>query len=161
MIRPSILAVAAVLAASSAAAAPRGSGDDPSFHLRLERGACFGTCPDYSVDVGADGAVVFHGRRFVACLGDRRWRISRRAVARLRAAADRADLFALKDEYRGRITDQPQYRVELTRRGRTKQLTDYVGRSVGMPATVTDLELAIDEIAATRACVTAPKALSR
>lgn len=161
MIRPSILAVTAVLAASPAAAAPRGSGDDPSFHLRLERGACFGTCPDYSVEVDADGAVVFHGRRFVACVGERRWGISRRAVARLRAAADRADLFALKDEYRGRITDQPQYRVELTRRGRTKRLTDYVGRSVGMPATVTDLELAIDEIAATRACVTAPKALSR
>jgi hypothetical protein len=160
MKRLAVLALATVLA-SSAAAAPRGFSEDRSFHIRLERGACFGTCPAYSVEVDADGAVVFRGDRFVTCLGERRWGISRRAVVRLVAAADRADLFALKDEYRSRITDQPQYRIELTRRGRTKRLTDYVGRSVGMPATVTELEHAVDEIAGTRSCVTLPKAPNR
>lgn len=157
MRRLSILALATAMAASTAvaaAAARQGSPEDRTFHVRLERGACFGTCPVYSVDVAADGAVIFRGRKFVTCVGEHRWRISSGSVRRLMAAADRANLFALRDEYRGRMTDMPEFRLEVTRHGLTKRLVDYAGGSAGMPATVTDLEQAVDEIAGTRACAT-------
>jgi hypothetical protein len=37
---------------------------------RLERTACYGTCPAYSVEIRGDGSVHYDGRAFVAVRGD-------------------------------------------------------------------------------------------
>ena len=135
---------------------------DPTFHARLARGPCLGSCPDYSVDIDAAGLVTFVGRKStiepsVPCLGTRHGRISAAGVATLETEVDRADPFALKDAYRAAITDQPTFTVTVTRRGRSKTIIDYVGEMVGMPKAVIDLENAIDEAADDRACVVPAK----
>ncbi len=134
---------------------------DPTFHVRLERGPCLGACPAYSVDIDAAGHVTFVGRKStiepsVPCQGVRHGRISAHGVAALEAAVDRANLFGLKDSYRAQITDQAAYVVTVTRRGKTKTVSDHVGQMVGMPKQVTDLENAIDVAADTRPCVIPP-----
>ena len=74
---------------------------DPTFHVRLERGMCFGACPHYQVDIDADGDVTFVGARSyiepsVACQGERRWKVSPAEVARLEAFIVRSSFFRLK-----------------------------------------------------------------
>ena len=149
-----IAAGAAVLVASTASAAP----SDPTFHAKLERGMCLGACPHYEVEIAADGQVTFTGGRSyiepsVVCQGERQWQVSPADVATLEALIDRSGFFGFKAEYRGDMTDMAQMVVTVTRHGRTKSVTDYIGRMVGMPAAVTEIEEAIDTATQTRACV--------
>jgi len=150
------LALVAPLLGASAALAhhPR---PDPTFKVILERGPCFGSCPVYTVEVDADGQVIFKGDRFVSCQGERRWRISPAAVAKLESQVDGSGFFGFHDAYRGHVTDLPTYTVTVTRRGRTKQVVDYVGGTVGMPAEMTTLEVVIDDAADTLRCLDPPR----
>lgn len=124
--------------------------DWSTLEITLERGVCFGACPDYTVTIHGDGRVVFEGRRFVAKTGRHEATISRDAVRSLLAKFRRADFFTLRDDYHAQVTDLPSYRVTLAYDGRRKSVSDYGGGMMGMPASVTELENAIDETANTR-----------
>ena len=121
--------------------------------IRLERTACFGTCPGYTVEIGGDGSVTYTGESYVAVDGVRRERIAPEAVDALIARFREADFFSLNDEYVAGITDLPTYAVTLTIGGRTKRVVDYAGSMEGMPFAVMRLERAIDRIARTRAWI--------
>jgi hypothetical protein len=144
------MALAAALAMAGAAqAAPI----DHTFSARIERGPCFGRCPVYSAQIDARGVATTHPRRFTACHEDQTRRLRPAELRRLIAAIDRAHVFALKDEYRARVTDLPSTRVTITRRGRTKTIYDYGGEMVGMPQSVKDVERAIDRASGIQACI--------
>ena len=135
---------------------------DPTFDVRLERGACFGACPSYTVEVDAAGNVRFVGAssvlgRGVPCQGERRWNIRPSAVAALQAEVDASGFFGLRDSYRASVTDQRVFTVTVTRYGETKTVVDYLGLSVGMPHAMVDLENAIDATAGDGPCVVGPK----
>lgn len=117
--------------------------------IRLTRGACFGWCPAYAVAIAGDGAVTYEGASSVAVSGRFQDRIAPAEVTALVGMFERVDFFSLKDEYIGEVTDNPFYSVSLTIDGRTKKVTDYVGKMAGMPAAVTELEAAIDRAAGT------------
>jgi hypothetical protein len=143
------------LVAGAAAAADR---PDPTFHARLDRGMCLGSCPVYTVEIDADGAVAFAGYPSqhgpgVPCQGLRRWRASPEAMVQLKSTIDRSGVFSLKSAYEARVTDMSAFIVSVTRHGRTKTIKDYAGQLVGMPKAVTEIENAIDVAADTRACV--------
>ncbi|TSD84558.1 ankyrin repeat domain-containing protein [Mycobacterium sp. KBS0706] len=117
--------------------------------IRLVRSACFGWCPAYVVDIAGDGSVTYEGISSVAVSGRFQHRIAPAEVAALLRMFERADFFALKDEYIAEITDNPFHSVTLTIDGQTKKVIDYVGKMAGMPPTVTELEDAIDRTAGT------------
>lgn len=117
--------------------------------IRLVRSACFGWCPAYVVEIAGDGSVTYEGFSSVAVSGRFEDRIAPAEVAALVGMFERANFFSLKDEYAAEITDSPFYSISLTIDGRTKTVTDYVGKMVGMPAAVTELEDAIDRAAGT------------
>lgn len=133
---------------------PFPASDNQEVVIGLERTACFGTCPAYTVEILGDGRVTFTGRAYVAVEGVHHRRISREAVEALVERFRAADFFWMEDEYVARITDFPSYRLTLTIGGRTKRVADYAGEMVGMPFAVTGLEAAIDRAAGTRAWVT-------
>ena len=152
-----IALVAIEYAANGGALTGRGAAD-PTFHARLERGACYGSCPVYTVDVDSAGAVTFVGATSVVrpdapCQGERRWRIEPGAVTRLESVVDHTGFFAFKAAYRAGVTDIPQFSVTITRLGRSKTVVDYAGLQAGMPHAMVDLENAIDTVANTKACV--------
>ncbi|RJF89643.1 ankyrin repeat domain-containing protein [Oleomonas cavernae] len=64
-------------------------------------------------------------------------------VERFRAAG----FFSLADKYEATVTDSPTYEVSIKIGDAVKTVTDYIGQSVGMPATVTAIEVAIDRAA--------------
>lgn len=118
--------------------------------IRLERTACYGTCPSYAVEIRGDGRVTFTGDAYVAIPGEHHRHISPDAVQELLTLFRQTDFFSLEDAYVGGVTDHPSQEVSLTIGGRTKTVLDYVGAMEGMPFGVERLEHAIDRAAGVR-----------
>lgn len=124
--------------------------------MRLERTACYGTCPVYSVEIHGDGTVIWNGERYVKAMGVRRYRIP---VAKVRALAARfraARFYSALEAYEGGVTDLPSANLTLTWGGVSKSVRDYAGLMAGMPHAVHDLEIAVDEAAGTKALIGGP-----
>jgi hypothetical protein len=119
------------------------------FAVTLERGACFGACPEYRVSIDADGAVAFEGRRFVRHVGAAEAQIDVRDVARLLQAFEDADVFALRDESVAQVTDLPSYELTVVIDGRRKSIRDYGGLMIDMPPVVEELQNQVDRVAGT------------
>jgi hypothetical protein len=122
--------------------------------IKLERTACFGDCPVYSVSIDARGDVAYEGRKFVRVPGKQTDRVPVSTVAALLGTADRIGFFDLRDFYRTVrnadgsetiVTDLPTALVTITRAGRTKRVEDYYGAPEGLK----ELEQQIDQTART------------
>ncbi|WNL45778.1 DUF6438 domain-containing protein [Dyella sp. BiH032] len=161
-----LLAVA--MAACPALAADSAS---PDVAMSLERSACYGSCPVYRVTIHGDGRVQFTTRtspvhkvdaihrqfsrsRGVLVSGTLEDRVSPEAAQALLAQFEAAGFWQLKDEYRAYVTDLPTQVITLAVGDRQKSVTDYDGRSAGMPLAAHDLEAAIDRVAGTERWVT-------
>jgi hypothetical protein len=136
------------------------------FEITLERSACFGTCPDYRVSITGDGRIrfstlemnfpgtaaevhrMFNGEN-VLWPGTHEATVSPQAVADLVGKFRRAHFMGLKSDYSAEVTDNPTYALTLRAGNVTKRVTDYVGRWVGMPASVSALEDEVDALAGT------------
>lgn len=135
--------------------------------ITLERSACFGTCPDYRVTITGDGSVRFSDREVnfpgaaaevhsmfngqnVLWSGTHDAEVSPQAVAELIEKFRASHFMGMKPEYTAGVTDNPTYALTLRVGKTTKRVVDYVGNEVGMPASVTALEDAVDELAGTQ-----------
>jgi Domain of unknown function (DUF6438)/Ankyrin repeat len=123
--------------------------------IKLERTACFGTCPVYSVSIDAKGNVTYDGAKFVRVDGRQRDRIPPARVAILLETADRIGFFNLRDQYHSirnpdgtetHVTDLPTAYVTITRGRQSKRVENYIGAPDGLK----QLEDQIDEIARTK-----------
>jgi hypothetical protein len=123
--------------------------EEGPMQITLQRTECYGYCPAYTVTIDGDGAVTYEGRAFVNVTGRQTAQVASADVARLLERFDAIGFDQLNDEYRGQMTDLPTTTVTLTRGGRTKQLVDYGGTSVGMPREVRELQAEIDRVAGT------------
>jgi ankyrin repeat protein len=120
-----------------------------TLRIKLTRTGCYGTCPDYSVELRGDGEVRFEGEGNVLLAGHHHGRISKEALGDLVAAFRAADYFSVKDEYVSMTTDLPTYTTSIEFDGRRKTVKDYDGYRAGIPEAAARLENKIDEAAAT------------
>ena len=124
----------------------------------LERTACHGTCPAYSVEVRRDGTVVFQGNNFVRVHGTVCASIPKPKAAALFDEASRAHLSALKPSYRIPITDNPSATVTLQLAGAAAvAIEDYPPchtEDPRTPAALCKLEKSIDRVAGTSTWIT-------
>jgi hypothetical protein len=129
-----MMLLAALLAASQA----------PPGHLTvsMQRTACFGTCPVYTVRIYEDGLVEYTGTRFVKLAGAQSWHIEPAAVRALVAEIDKAGFFEMRDEYTAPVTDQPTTYVTVISGGRHKSIKDYFNA----PPALEEIEQRIDEV---------------
>jgi hypothetical protein len=132
-----LLALAIAIGAAQRAAEPR---------ITLERSACFGACPVYTLTIDADGSVTFDGREHVRVKGHRTWRIPADAVSALAREMEQAGFFDMKNRYTAPVTDLPTTLVTLASNGRTKRISDYAGA----PLELTRLEARIDAVSGAR-----------
>jgi len=121
-----------------------------SLRMKLTRTGCFGTCPDYEVEVRGDGSVAWRGNMFVLITGQHKAHMSKDAVKELFERFREADYFSLKDKYVTSVTDCPTFTTSIEFDGHKKSVVDYMGLESGMPTAVADLELTIDETAGTK-----------
>src|SRR5262245_5862365 len=141
----------AVVLLTSAAAQPAGA---PDAEITLERTACFGTCPVYSVRILGQGDVEYTGKAHVRVVGPARRRISVAAVRQLLDIVERAGYFQMEPEYRyligpdgsrGTVTDLPTTTTGVRIGDRRHRVVDYAFA----PDALRQIERAIDRTAGT------------
>jgi ankyrin repeat protein len=123
-------------------------GPESKITITLQRWGCLGSCPSYKVTVNTDG-MVFDGGGNVVSSGKH---TDTANVDELRILAKKfiaADFYSMDDSYRASVTDCPTYQVGIEIDGHKKEVEDYMGSWVGMPAIVTELEEEVDTFART------------
>jgi hypothetical protein len=114
--------------------------------ITLERTACYGFCPIYTLTIHGDGTVIYKGEDFVETVGKAETMISKEKVEQLISEFEKVDYDSLKDSYTERtITDAPSVITSITRNGKTKTVEHYHG-DFNAPEKLTELEDKIDEI---------------
>jgi hypothetical protein len=150
---PEMMRLTVLLALVSLAAPALARGEKPAV-ITLERTACLGTCPVYSVRISSDGRVDYEGKQFVRVVGHAGATLAAGEFASLVKAFEQIDFFALDDSYRfvvhpdgsrSAVTDLPTTITSIQLGERAKTVVDYVGA----PAALHDLERRIDADAGT------------
>ena len=116
--------------------------------ITLVRRGCFGSCPSYTITIGTDG-IVFEGQGYVVASGRHTDRLDEDKVRNLANRFVAADFYSMDPVYQADVTDNPAYVLSIAIDGRTKQVVDYVGAWVGMPAVITELEDDVDTLGRT------------
>jgi hypothetical protein len=119
--------------------------------ITLERTACFGSCPVYTISASRSGEVQYEGRAHVRKLGAATGKVPRERVDALLSELERGGYFTFAERYTspeptcGRYaTDSPTVITSVTLRGRTQQITHDYGCG-GAPGSLVVLEQRIDE----------------
>ena len=102
-----------------------------SFSVVLERTACFGTCPVYTVTVRGSGLVEYVGSYNVEVIGSRSARIGSDEVRNLVQAFNSVNFLSLRDRYSEGCTDMPTAIISISFDGRTNQVSNYFGGCEG------------------------------
>jgi hypothetical protein len=137
-----IIALLAVLPAAA-------QDQKPEAVITLERTACFGTCPVYTVTINDDGSVVYNGTNFVDVEGEQATQIDPEIVKTAVKVFEDAGYFDWNDEYMNMtVTDQPYVTISVTRDGDTKTISHYYGDE-NAPLALTYVEAWVDIIAST------------
>jgi Domain of unknown function (DUF6438) len=128
----------------------RASPDGPV--ITLERTACFGRCPVYSVAVSTDGTVQYEGKAHVAHVGHASTRVEPSQIRALLSEIDQAGYFSLPERYTasepacGRYaSDSPSVTTSVKLHGATKRVVHDYGCS-NAPGALTVLERRIDDV---------------
>lgn len=101
---------------------------DSEVAITIDRSACFGECPIYTVTVYEDGTVVYNGERFVEVEGEQTIQIEPERVEELVHIIEEAGYFELDDEYMDMmVTDVPYVMTSVTHDGETKAINHYLG----------------------------------
>ena len=116
--------------------------------IALTRSGCFGTCPAYNVTL-SNGNILFEGDGYVVAEGKHTAPIDTDAVRKLARQFLADDFYSMDPTYQASITDCPPYSLSISIDGQVKEVTDYMGTMVGMPAVITDLEEQVDALART------------
>jgi hypothetical protein len=111
--------------------------------ITLQRTACFGRCPDYSLQIDGKGKVMYQGNQFVAVKGAQTSQIEAQTVQALVDEFFKIDYFALQDTFTEPITDLPSTITSISIDGKKKEVYDYAGA----PESLKTLEAKIDEVA--------------
>jgi hypothetical protein len=117
-----------------------------SLRITLSRSGCYGRCPTYEIEIRGDGTVLYDGKENVATKGRHTARITHASLVKLVEVFRKADYFSLANSYVSGVTDNPTYVSSISFDGVSKSVLDYVGRDVGMPPSVSDVEGAIDHL---------------
>jgi hypothetical protein len=109
-----------------------GSGSG-AFSVSLERTACFGTCPMYTVVVGPHGAVrmsgrLWDGKKFVD--GCAYKNIGDDGVKEIQSLLAKNTFFSLQNQYQGGPTDAPSTNSKVTDHRKTKEVHHYMAAPV-------------------------------
>jgi hypothetical protein len=125
-----------------------------SFSITLERTACYGFCPVYTVTIHGDGRVEYSGERYIDIPGSQKARIQPENLQGLLKTIDRIHFFALQEKYFEGCTDQPTAIISLHLDGKSKQVSNYYGgcerQTSGPQVDLASLADEIDALAGTR-----------
>jgi hypothetical protein len=124
------LFIAVFLFICSCKSAPKNTGDDNRFKnsmITMEKTACYGTCPVYSIIIYGNGKTVYEGKEHVKKTGKYEKQLSPQEISKLFNAFECANFFDFRSEYTEEVTDLPTTYLTFEHRGFKKKITDYYG----------------------------------
>ncbi|MBA3874106.1 MAG: hypothetical protein H0X30_33650 [Anaerolineae bacterium] len=137
-----ILLIISILGITSVAA----QDNKANVAITLERTACFGSCPVYTITIYDNGDVVYNGQKFVDVMGEQTSQIDPATVALMVKAFETAGYFDWKEAYDTQmVTDLPSTITSVTQAGKTHRITHYAGDNTA-PQALSFLELWIDDM---------------
>lgn len=117
---------------------------DANVAITLERTACFGTCPMYTISILEDGTVLYNGVDFVEVKGEQTSQIDPELVAQMVEAFADAGYFEWDEAYdTQQVSDLPTVITSVTRDGETHRISRYLGDS-SAPLALAYLEQWVD-----------------
>jgi Domain of unknown function (DUF6438) len=117
--------------------------------ITLERTACFGACPIYTVTIFEDGTVNFSGIDFVDVTGEQTNQIEAETVALMLDAIEAVGYFEWNESYNTQtVTDLPSVITSVKLNGETHRIERYAG-DTSAPVALPFLEQWIDLMANT------------
>ncbi|MCC7069810.1 MAG: hypothetical protein IT383_00715 [Deltaproteobacteria bacterium] len=111
--------------------------------ISIRRTRCYGTCPDYTFTVQADGSVEYEGRAHAAPAGKHTGKTDTWRFHNLARLVDEVGFFCFADKYTAPITDNPTAFVTVTMGGRTKTVENYANAG---PQVLWAIEQLIDDM---------------
>ena len=106
--------------------------------ISLQRGACYGTCPIYRIEIYSDGSGIYTGTRFVEHIGLSIFNLSETELNLILSTAKEIGFSNMKNEYSEPISDLPTTFIQI----KEKRIIDYIGA----PKTLKNLENLIDKL---------------
>lgn len=115
--------------------------------IKMQRSACFGRCPVYSLTVHRDGTVIFFGEAYTLVKGTQRNKMSDTALEKLKLLLSTSVFADLSVDCCAcfTVTDNPTTTLEISDGTRTTKIEHYHGCK-DAPKALSDLEDKIDEI---------------
>lgn len=114
--------------------------------ISLERTACFGMCPVYTVSIFEDGTVIYEGDSFVTVTGKQTAEIPTDVVASMVTAFEDAGYFEWADAYNTQtVSDLPSFILSVKSADKTHRITHYAGDKTA-PLALSYLEQWVDEM---------------
>ena len=114
----------------------------------LQRGACFGKCPQYSVVLFEDGTVIYTGIANVSKIGVYEFKVDASAVAHIAEIAKITGYFDWSESYEKVVmTDQPTTITSVQSSDNAKRIVRY-GGDPNAPIGLVQLEDSIDKLIA-------------
>ena len=125
---------------------PAGSSVGSGDWVELQRSACRGSCPAYTVRLYGSGAVEWHGESHVAVPGDASAQLDPGSAANLIQQLRDHGFNSLCGDYKRPVTDMPTYRTAVSIAGSVFRVSDY---ALSAPAWLRDFDERIDATADT------------
>ena len=111
--------------------------------ITMEKGACFGTCPVYAIQIYSDGRASYQGEKYVKNVGLFQRQLPAEAITELVNAFQHAGFFSLQDEYVAEVTDLPVTWLSFRHQGQYKKIKDLIDA----PPVLKELEQRVAAIA--------------
>ncbi len=90
----------------------------------MQRTACYGTCPQYTISVYCDGTIKYDGKLFVEKIGCFYSTINHDQVRAIKTLIDEISFFNLSQKYDAPITDIPSVVTKVNLDGKKHQIID-------------------------------------
>lgn len=113
------------------------------FNLKMDKGACFGSCPVYSLEIDHQGNAIYDGKRFTEKSGMYKYKLTKDQFKQVTDQLELMNFFALQDNFKSDVADLPTVTIAHTHRGLKKSISGKDTR----PKRVLDLQKILEDIA--------------
>lgn len=113
-------------------------------YVEMSRSGCYGSCPEYTVKVRADGKVAWDGGSYVEAKGKQESSIDSKAARDLLERFRSKDFWSYCRDYSRSVTDMSGSSVTVRLGGKIRKISDYADSS---PQALRDLLLDVDRVA--------------
>ena len=113
----------------------------------MSKGACFGKCPIYKIEIYEGGYTKYFGERYSDKLGTYEKQLDQDTYNTLIKAFDNSDFYNYKDFYESNIPDAPT--IKMTYINKKQEEKTIVGK-LDRPDELKDLQVLIEDIASSK-----------